>query len=88
MDAVGDLLSQRREDRAQWAPATALAVLLHAGVLAGLLASTLAHPMRFAPPRAVAVRLISAGALRPAPVQAVESAPPAAAPKPMIEKPV
>ena len=90
MDAVGDLLFQRREDRFPWAPATALAFLLHAGVLAGLLASTLARPMHFARPRAVAVRLLSAGALRrrPAPVDAAQPAPPAAAPKPKIEKPV
>jgi protein TonB len=58
-------------------------------VLLGLLASTLARPMRYAPPRAVAVRLLPAGSLRaPAPVQAAEPAPPAAAPKPKIEKPV
>jgi protein TonB len=87
MDAVGDLLFERREDQIPWAPATALAVLLHAGVLAGLLASTLARPLRIARPRAVAVRLISAGALRPAPAP-VDAAQPAAAPRPKIEKPV
>ena len=87
MDAVGNLLSERREDRVQWAPATALAFLLHAGVLAGLLASTFARPMHFARPRAVAVRLLSAGSLRPppAPVEPAQPAPPAV-PKPKIEK--
>jgi len=90
MDAVGDLLFERREDRFPWAPATALAFLLHAGVLAGLIASSLARPMRATRPRAVAVRLLSAGALRslPAPVEPAQPAPPAAAPRPKIEKPV
>jgi protein TonB len=65
-----------------------LALVLHAAILAGLLASTFARPMRYAAPRAVAVRLLRAGSLRaqeaaraPAPV-----APPAAE-KPKIEKP-
>ncbi len=89
MDAVGDLLAERRVDRFPLAPAVALAILLHAGVLGGLFASTFSKPMHFAPPRAVAVRLLSAGSLRaPAPVQAQEPAPPAAAPRPKIEKPV
>lgn len=89
MDAVGDLLYQRRDDRIPWAPATGLAFLLHAGVLVGLLASTFARPMHFAAPRAVAVRLLSAGSIRaPASVKAAEPAPPAAVPKPKIEKPV
>ncbi len=45
--------------------------------------------MHYAPPRAVAVRLLSAGAVRAAaPVAAApEPAPPPAAPKPKIEKP-
>jgi protein TonB len=74
-----------------WAPAAALAFVLHAAVLVGLLASALSRPMHYAAPRAVAVRLLSAGSLRapaPAPVQVAEPAPPAAAPKPKIEKPV
>ncbi len=58
-------------------------------MLLGLLASAFARPMRYAAPRAVAVRLLPAGSLRaPAHVQAAEPAPPAAAPKPKIEKPV
>jgi periplasmic protein TonB len=70
-------------------PAVALAALLHAGALLGLLASTLAHPIHAAAPRFVAVRLLQAGAIRPpAPVAAAEPAPPASAPKPKIEKPV
>jgi protein TonB len=88
MDAVGDLLAQRRLDRFPLVPAIGLAFLLHAGILGALLVSAIARPMRYAPPRAVAVRLLSAGSIRaPAPVQAEEPAPPAAAPKPKIEKP-
>lgn len=72
-----------------WGPATVLAFLLHAAVLIGLLASVFARPIHYAAPRAVAVRLLPAGSLRaPAPVQAAEPAPPAAAPRPKIEKPV
>jgi protein TonB len=89
MDAVGDILAERQQDRLPWAPATVLAALLHAAVLVGLLASVFARPVHYAAPRAVAVRLLSAGSLRaPAPVQVAEPAPPAAAPKPKIEKPV
>jgi protein TonB len=88
MDAVGNILAQRRDDETPWAPAALLAFLLHAAVLVGLLASTLSHPMRYSAPRAVAVRLLPAGALRsPAPVQAPVPAPPPSAPKPKIEKP-
>lgn len=88
MDAVGDILASRRVERLPWAPAGVLTVLLHAGVLAGLLVSALAHPVRYAAPRAVAVRLLPAGSLRArAPVTAPEPAPPPAAPKPKIEKP-
>jgi len=89
MDAVGDLLAERRVDRFPVGPAVALAVLLHAGVLFGLLASTFARPIHAAAPRFVAVRLLQAGSIRPpAPVAAAAPAPPAAAPKPRIEKPV
>jgi len=87
VDAVGNILAERRRDHAPWAPATALAALLHAGVLAAFLVSALARPIRYSAPRAVAVRLLPAGAIRaPAPPQ---EAPPAApsAPKPKIEKP-
>ncbi len=89
MDAVGDILASRQQERLPWGPAGALTILLHAAVLAGLLASALAHPIRYAPPRAVAVRLIPAGAARVAApaAPAPEPAPPPAAPKPKIEKP-
>ncbi len=88
MDAVGSVLEQRRVDHPEWAPAALLAFALHAGVLGGLLFSAFSKPMRFAAPRAVAVRLLPAGSLRApgARVAAEPPAPPAAA-KPQIEKP-
>ena len=88
MDAVGNIIAEREKDRLPWAPASLLAFLLHAAVLAGLLVSVLAKPIRYAPPRAVQVRLLPAGAMRvAAPVQQAEPAPPPEAPKPKIEKP-
>jgi protein TonB len=87
MDAVGDLLAERQQDRILWGPAAVLAFLLHAAVLVGLLVSAFARPMHFARPRVVAVRLLAAGSLRaPEPVRA-QAAPPAAVEKPKIEKP-
>jgi len=89
MDAVGNILAEKERERVSWGPATFLTFLLHVGVLAAFLASALARPMRYSAPRAVAVRLLPAGAVRapqPAPAPA-EPAPPPAAPKPKIEKP-
>jgi protein TonB len=88
MDAVGDLLAHRREDRIPWGEATLLAFALHAALVGGLLLSAIARPLRYARPRAVAVRLLQAGSLRVAePARAKAPAPPAAAEKPKIEKP-
>jgi len=87
MDIVGNVLAERREERVSWGPAALLALLLHAGVLTAFVVSALSHPLRFAAPRAVAVRLLPAGSLRaPEPVRA-EPAPPPAAEKPKILKP-
>lgn len=88
MDAVGNILAERRRDRLPWAPATILAALLHGAVLVAFLLSALAHPAHYAAPRFVAVRLLPAGAIR-ATTQPVAAQPPAppAAPKPKIEKP-
>jgi protein TonB len=88
MDAVGDLLANRREDRIPWGGAALLAFVLHAGALAGLLISAIARPVHYARPRAVAVRLLQAGSLRvPETARAPQPAPPAAAERPKIEKP-
>lgn len=90
MDNVANVLAQRRTERVPWGPATALAVILHATVLGALFVSAFTRPMRYAPPRAVAVRLLRAGSLtapepRTAPIPAPPA--PAAAEKPKIEKP-
>jgi TonB family protein len=88
MDTVGNVLAERREDRVAWGPATLLAFLLHAAVLGALFVSVFAKPMRYAAPRAVAVRLIRAGSPSAPEVRAAPApAPPAAAEKPKIEKP-
>ena len=89
MDAVGNILAERRRDRLPWAPATVLAALLHGAVLVAFLLSALARPMHYAAPRFVQVRILPAGAIRaPAPAEAPpQPQPPPAAPKPKIEKP-
>jgi len=90
MDSVGNILAERQADRLPWGPATVLALLLHAAVFGGLLASVFAKPMRFSKPRAVAVRLLRAGAIRAPEVRTAPAppAPPAVAERPKIEKPV
>jgi protein TonB len=90
MDTVANVLAERRQERIPWGSAALLAFLLHAAVLTVLLASVFAKPMRYAAPRAVAVRLIRMGSptapeVRAAPAP-VPPAPPASE-KPKIEKP-
>lgn len=87
MDAVGDLLAQRQDDRLSWSGAALLALILHGGVLAGFLLSAMAKPVRYARPRAVAVRLLQAGAIHLSEPVKAAPAPPAAAERPKIEKP-
>jgi TonB family protein len=89
MDSVGNILAERQADRLPWGPATALALLLHVAALGGLLISAIAKPARFSPPRAVAVRLLRAGAIRAPEVRTAPAppAPPAVAERPRIEKP-
>jgi periplasmic protein TonB len=90
MDTVANVLAERRQERIPWGTAALLAFLLHVVVLVALLLSVFAKPMRYAAPRAVAVRLIRMGSptapevrTAPAPVPP----PPPAAEKPKIEKP-
>jgi protein TonB len=87
MDSVGNILAERQAQRLPWGSALLLAMLLHAAVLGGLLASAFAKPVRYARPRAVAVRLLRAGSIRAPEVRAAP-APPAVAERPRIEKPV
>jgi TonB family protein len=88
MDSVGNILAERQADRVPWGPATALALILHAAVFGGLLFSLLAKPMKYSKPRAVAVRLLRAGAIRPEVRTAPAPPAPAVAERPKIEKPV
>lgn len=64
MDAVGRVLAERERESFPWATGASLAILLHAGIAAGFLASALARPVRFVPPRAVKIRVLSAGTLK------------------------
>ena len=83
MDSVGNILAERERDRLPFGAGIALAVLLHVGVAAGLLASALARPIRFVNPRAVSVRLMPAGAFSGG---AAVSVPAQAAPEPEPQK--
>src|SRR5262249_3821469 len=88
MDAVGEILAEKQRESFPWGAGVTLAAALHLGIFAAFFASSLAQPMRLAPPRAVAGRILQAGAIRaepakaaPAPVQPPEPV------KPRIEKP-
>ena len=88
MDAVGNILAERQQERIPLGVGFSLAILLHVTVAAGLLASALARPVRFMAPRAVSVRLMPAGALQggaavAVPAQAVAEPEPQ---RPKIEK--
>src|SRR5450432_3410349 len=91
MDAVGDILAAREDDRIPWSTGISLAVLLHAGIGAALLISSLSTPARFVPGRTLAVRLQSAGSLKGKAVDLAPGPAPAPAPeeaaKPRILKP-
>ena len=86
MDAVGEILAEKQKENFPWAAGVTLAAALHFGILGAFLASSLGRPMYLAPPRAVAVRILQAGALRAEPAKAAAPAPPEAV-KPRIEKP-
>ena len=86
MDAVGEILAEKQKESFPWGAGAALAAALHLGIFAAFFASTLGQPMRLAPPRAVAVRILQAGAIRAEPAKAAAPAPPVPA-KPRIEKP-
>ena len=83
MDAVGAILAEKERQGFPWAAGALLALALHAGILGAFLASTMARPLRLAPPRVVAVRILSAGSIRG---EAARAAPPEPA-RPRIEKP-
>ena len=85
MDAVGEILAQKREESFPWASGAALAAALHLGLLGAFFASSLARPVHLPPSRAVAVRIVAAGSIR----GGETARPPAPQPpaKPRIEKP-
>jgi protein TonB len=86
MDAVGEILAEKEKEAFPWAAGASLAAALHLGLLGAFFASSLARPMNLAPPRAVAVRILSAGSIRAAePKKSVAAAPEPV--KPKIEKP-
>jgi TonB family protein len=88
MDAVGNILAERQQERIPFGAGMSLAILLHAGLAAGFIASALARPARFVAPRAVSVRLMPAGAFQGGAAVAVpEQAVPEPEPqRPKIEK--
>lgn len=83
MDAVGDILAEKEKEDFPWAGGALLAVSLHLAVVGAFIASSLAQPMKLAPPRAVAVRIISAGSIRGESARAAAPEPA----RPRIEKP-
>jgi TonB family protein len=86
MDAVGEVLAEKEKEAFPWAAGASLAAALHLGLLGAFFASSLARPLSLTPPRAVAVRILSAGSIRTAqPAKSVAAAPEPV--KPKIEKP-
>jgi TonB family protein len=85
MDAVGQILAEREHGDLPWAMGASLAVLLHTGMAAILVISSLHRPAHVVQPRAVAVRLVQAGSLKGGPP--VEAAPEPVPEKPKIVKP-
>jgi protein TonB len=84
MDAVGDILAERQQERIPFGAGMSLALLLHAGLAAAFIASALARPARFVAPRAVSVRLMPAGAFQGGAAVAV---PAQAVPEPEPQRP-
>ncbi len=84
MDAVGEILAEKERQGFPWAAGTSLALTLHLAILVAFFASSLGRPLRLTPPRAVAVRILSAGSIRG---QSPRAAAPQPAPRPKIEKP-
>jgi protein TonB len=64
MDAVGNIISERAHESGRWGAGVTLALLLHAGIAAGFLLSSLNRRGPLINPRAVSVRIMPAGNLR------------------------
>jgi TonB family protein len=77
VDTVGEIIWERGRERFPLGAGTFLAVVLHVGIAAAFIYSSMTHPVRFVSPRAVAVRLLPAGSLKggEAPAPAPEAPP-------------
>jgi TonB family protein len=88
LDAVGNILAERERRSLSLGAGVSLAILLHVGIAAVLIASALSRPVRFVAPRAVSVRLMPAASLPGGAAVAVPEQPPEPVrEKPRIEKP-
>ena len=76
MDTVGEIIWQRGKERFPLGVGTFLAIVLHVGIAAAFIYSSMVHPVRFVSPRAVAVRLLPAGSLKGGEAPAPAPAPP------------
>jgi TonB family protein len=76
VDTVGEIIWERGKERFPLGVGTFLAVLLHVAIVAAFVWSSMVHPVRFASPRAVAVRLMPAGSLKGGEAPAPAPAPP------------
>ncbi|MFN2386038.1 MAG: energy transducer TonB [Thermoanaerobaculia bacterium] len=64
MDAVGNILAEREREKVSWSVGVSLALILHLGIAAGLIASAIQRRGPLINPRAVSVRILPAGSLR------------------------
>jgi periplasmic protein TonB len=76
VDSVGEIIWERGKERFPLGLGTALAVILHLGIAAAFVWSSMVHPVRFVNPRAVTVRLLPAGSLKGGEAPAPPPAPP------------
>ena len=76
MDAVGNILAERERERFPWSVGVSLALLLHLGIIAGLIASAIQRRGPLINPRAVSVRILPAGSLRGGAARRAAPAPP------------
>lgn len=64
MDAVGNILAERRSEGFSWGAGATLAILLHAALFGGFILSSISQRGPFINPRAVSVRILPSGSLR------------------------
>jgi TonB family protein len=76
VDTVGEIIWERGKERFPLGVGTFLAIVLHVGIAAAFIYSSMVHPVKFVSPRAVAVRLLPAGSLKGGEAPAPAPAPP------------